>query len=271
MKLPFWAKLIWWMILVAAGGSFVYYRREPIIGGQGTGIDLFVVAIGAALLLAPLFIEMEFLGVKLKQQIDETKKELENKIIALRADVKTELRSNVVVNQAPSPPPDENLHGRLNEIQATLARMQEIASKDGEHTVVSGDMIKVDEDVRFAFAARYSIELELKRMLDATELPNIRRKMFGIGRILNRLVEFEILPHEVASAVKDVYAICSPAIHGEPITKTQADFLRKVTPDLLQTLRGIEPEPFRRGNVMPSYTPWPSSYEGSLGVTPEER
>lgn len=269
MKLPNWAKIVWWLALVLAGGVFVYFRRAPIIGGQGTPIDLFVVGVGTALLLAPLFIEMEFLGLKLKQQIEETKKDLESKIVELRTEIKTSAQSNVTVNQqTPTPPPDDKLHGRLEVIQHAIADLQSALLKQGQETE-NGYGMKIGDDVAYAFATRYSIERELKRILDATRLPNSRRKMNGVTRLITQLTELEILPPEVANGVRDVYAICSPAIHGEPITEAQLDFLKKLGPDLLQTLRLIDPAPFVRytdstslyTKVQPgTYTTWDESH-----------
>jgi hypothetical protein len=41
-------------------------------------------------------------------------------------------------------------------------------------------------------------------------------------------------------AIREVYAVCSPAIHGEPVTQAQIDFVKDVGPELIAALRSIE-------------------------------
>lgn len=259
MKLPNWAKIGWWVILIAAGAAFVFYRRAAIVGGQGTAIDLFVVGVGTALLLAPLFVEMEFLGLKLKQQIEEAKKELDQKISSLRADMRSEMQSNLsssvtVSNQLPAPVPDNKLDDLVVEVRAAIGEMQKVVAANGQKQDITVP-VRVSDDVVFVFAVRYSIEVEVKRILDDTNLDSIRRRSLGVTRLLSQAVELELITPDVANAVKEVYAICSPAVHGEPVTEPQLKFLRSVAPDLLKTLRQVELRPFERtGNVYPTLT-----------------
>jgi hypothetical protein len=44
---------------------------------------------------------------------------------------------------------------------------------------------------------------------------------------------------EFCNDIREVYSVCSPAIHGEPITEAQVSFVRDVAPELIAALRAI--------------------------------
>ncbi len=43
----------------------------------------------------------------------------------------------------------------------------------------------------------------------------------------------------IAHAIREVYAICSPAIHGEPVSDAQVAFAEDVGPELVAALKAI--------------------------------
>jgi hypothetical protein len=73
MKLPNWFKIVWWLLLTS-GLTWVLYQRYPdLVAGHAAAADVFFFAVWIALLLAPLFQEVNLLGLKFKQEIDELK------------------------------------------------------------------------------------------------------------------------------------------------------------------------------------------------------
>jgi len=50
----------------------------------------------------------------------------------------------------------------------------------------------------------------------------------------------ELLHPNIANAIREVYSVCSPAIHGEPVTVAQVNFVRDVTPQIIEALTEIE-------------------------------
>ncbi len=60
-----------------------------------------------------------------------------------------------------------------------------------------------------------------------------------LSRLLDVLIQAEIVDSELARAIRQVYAVCSPAIHGEDVSQTKVNFVREVAPELQATLRKL--------------------------------
>jgi hypothetical protein len=208
MKLPGWAKSCWWLVLVFACGAYVYRRHESILTGTPSNIDLFVVGLGAALLLAPLFAEMEFLGVKLKQQIEEAKKELTSQL----SEIRTEVRNAVDVRNSfspsfhfGSPPPDRKLPEREEEFREWMkTKSFSTSGRDGKAEPDSGMepnedsrvQFDIDAETRDVFAIRYNLEQEVRRISEDARL-DLGRRVFSFGRAVSMLIASRIIPGQL--------------------------------------------------------------------------
>ena len=84
-------KYIWWVVTIIAFGTILYLRKDDILGGKPQAFDTTLLAIIAALLLLPFFSELSLLGVTLKQQLDEVKKDIKQdvkeQVYSMRADI----------------------------------------------------------------------------------------------------------------------------------------------------------------------------------------
>src|SRR5258705_7897034 len=89
MKFSNGFRIAYWLSLVGVLTWFLGQRAEDAIVGRATLADTLVFAVWIALLLAPLFTEVELLGVKLKQAVEEARKEIKSEIASLRNEVST--------------------------------------------------------------------------------------------------------------------------------------------------------------------------------------
>lgn len=80
MKLPNWFKISWWIILLLLTGIILFKRYEAITTGKSVPADVFVFLIFVALMLVPIFSEIEFFGLKLKREIEELKADIKIKL-----------------------------------------------------------------------------------------------------------------------------------------------------------------------------------------------
>lgn len=84
-----------------------------------------------------------------------------------------------------------------------------------------------------------NLENEIRRLAGTRlDLPIFRRRA-GVSQLVSQLVQAEILSSDAASLIGEVYAICSPAVHGEKTSEQQLNFVRKVMPSLMRTLREL--------------------------------
>lgn len=191
-----------------------------------------------ALLLAPLFSEVELLGVKLKREVEKAKDELKREIVALKTDITSavDIRTHISPHIYLSPPADSQLPTIEDQVkravELTLAGAS--ATPPGE----SGPVRQLDDDIVSLFRTRRDLEIELRRIAGERQVLASGRPVGGF-QIARSLSQSEILSPGLFGAIRDVYAICSPAVHGEPVTPAQISFVREVGPGLLKALRAV--------------------------------
>ena len=126
MKLPNWFKILWWIFLLLIVTYFGWQRYDSFAKGSVTVLDVFVFLIWMALLLIPLFKEVKFFGIELKQEIDSLRKEVKEQIVNLRSEIQTSI----------------SLQNRINVTQNVLTGVSELPSTNGEEKP-SPDGLKV--------------------------------------------------------------------------------------------------------------------------------
>jgi hypothetical protein len=104
----------------------------------------------------------------------------------------------------------------------------ELASPTERNTLASEDIVRqlLREDPRLALAkVRIELEEALKRLYSATaELTPDWRRM-SLGRIIDSLVQQEVLSGSIASALRDVMTLANRAVHGERVEPGAAEEL----------------------------------------------
>lgn len=246
MKLPNWFKVTWWLLLFGAVSGFLLQRYPVLISGTGNAVDALTVLIWFALALVPIFHEIDIFGVKLKQEIQELKTEVAKQFAVLQTEVRTSVRTEVSPHfHIPYPAPDSQLPDLENQIKAAI----ESAFRERGVATVPPEQIdfQISDDVQYLFSVRLGIERELRRIWDSAlqegwvrdSRATQSRRYQSIGRMTENLVRAEMLRPELGSALREVYAVCSPAVHGEDTSEAQVSFVRDVAPGLITALRAI--------------------------------
>ena len=239
MKLPNWFKILWWLILLVILTFALYQRYDAIINGKSSNIDAILLIIWISLCLAPIFQEISLLGIKLKQEINKLKEEVGQQISTLsnevRANIRTEINPQITF---PVPPPDSQLPELEKRINATI---QEAIKQYGLPKQIDNDIgeLSVTSEIQYLFATRYNIERELNRIRDSRIGQQAIKIHIPISRNISSLIEVEVIDPKLGRVIKDVYAICSPAIHGEYVSQEKINFVKEIAPKLISTLRSI--------------------------------
>jgi hypothetical protein len=249
MQFPSKFKYFWWVLLLSGTGFLIYLRHNDIITGNIQSFDTLLLAITATLILIPFFSELTLLGVTLKQQVEETKKEikqdLKEQVYNLRSDlqnlvnVNNHMNSQVVVGSVPLPPADNQLPALEQQIKEILtAFKKELGLNTPPHGVK--DLIP-SENIVIAFSSRYQVEREVRRIWNSrfTEQKEKRIRHQPLTRVVDDLVRADIIPSAVGRSIREVYSIGSPAVHGEEPSQEQIAFLSDVAPTLVETLKNI--------------------------------
>jgi hypothetical protein len=237
MKLPNWFRVCWW-ILVTGLLTWVLGNRYPdLVAGRAVPVDIFFFAVWIALMLAPLFQEMSVLGVRFKQELEQLKSFVTTQIGDIRNEVKNAIDVRTTFSPQftfPTPPSDQQLPQLKELINTAVA--DAFLAHGSRPSSTPRRLPETPDDVNLLFATRYSIEKELRRIAEARDLPLTR---MSISRLVGALTNAAVIESNLADAIREVYAVCSPAIHGEPVTSPQVNFVMDGAPQLIAALQSI--------------------------------
>lgn len=233
---------VWWVLITIATASFFYTRLPAIRQGTSAPVDVFIFLVLVALLLAPIFKEVSFFGLKFKQAIDDLQKQISTQLSVMKVDLQSTIvnSNNVNVNLPPSPPPDDQLPGLEARIRGTLEEFLREQGIEATATAAAEEpQLQVDSNTDFLFRTRHVIEKKMRCIASIyADFPE--RRAVPMHRLASVLVREELLNPELASAVREIYSVCSPAIHGDTVTEAQVSFVRDVAPQVIDALTEIE-------------------------------
>lgn len=159
------------------------------------------------------------------------------------------LNYNTEVIYAPSDYKDDNsfhkaLFGERKEPDKEINNDKEIIRKTLKDLGIeekSNNEIKfkISDNVNYLFSVRYALEKELRRIA-SIYLKDERFK--PVMAYLSQLVEENIITGSQHKALRNIYSISSPAIHGEEqrLTVAEIDFVKQVAPGLIEDLKEIK-------------------------------
>ncbi|WP_028532662.1 hypothetical protein [Paenibacillus sp. UNC217MF] len=241
-------KYVWWVIIIASGVYLFYLRYDQLKTGSVGSFDTVLIAILAALMLIPFFSEVDILGIKLKQEFTTLKSEVKGDM----KEIKEVVRNVVDINNQnkfspsiffsnPSAPPDNQLDRIEEFIKSTMNQFIEQNAPVATE-VKSITKLDVPDDNILLFSVRYNIEKEIRRiwMNNFGEF-NSEGKIgyMPIHRMVGDLVKYDIIPPSFSGAIKETYAVCSSAIHGEKPTEKQVIFIKDIASEVISTLKVI--------------------------------
>ena len=163
-------------------------------------------------------------------QVSDIRSEVRNAV-----DIRTTVSSQINFS---TPPPDAQLPAAEARIKTMLA--EEVLKEYGLAGAPEGaPTVSAPDDVNYLFATRYAIEKELRRLAEG-RIKVLTRRAVGEIALGRALVNDGLIDERLENAIREVYSVCSPAIHGEPVTSAQMNFVKDVGPQLITTLRSIK-------------------------------
>jgi hypothetical protein len=240
MKLPNWFKILWWVLLLIGLGGCLAMRYSDLISGKPIASQMLVLVVWLALILLPLFQEISPFGLTFKREFEALKTNVREEVATIRSEIRNSVDIRNQFSQSlvfQSPPPDAQLPAIGKKLQAEL----EGAPLNSETIRATGfsELLGISPDTEILFRARYNVEHELRRLWQKYARDAQDRKFMPTLRIAKALAEWEILAPEVERAVREIWLVASPAIHGEQVTAAKVEFVRTVAPKLVAILRGI--------------------------------
>lgn len=245
MKIPFWFKLVWWVLLTAGAGVLFFTVSWPCLSvGDHSGQDLVLLGVWVLLLIMPLVGEFNILGMGYKRELEDLKQEMRSQFLSLRTEVQSSASvSSQIAPQfflGPRAPTDQELE-RI-EKQAGALLLKESRKRGAKAGPAAPEAVApaVPAANQLLFAVRFELEDQLKRIARARGLTSERSlRWMGGTQVAAWLRDDGVLSEKFFSLLRDVYGICNMGVHAVEVTPKQADFVRRLAPGLIAELKRI--------------------------------
>jgi len=219
----------WYALLLALSTIYVFMNIKNINNLSQLTAEKLIFYIWLILLLLPLFSEMEFMGFKLKKEMENVKKEVNEDIFQLRMQMLEFNVSNnlsAVVNFNALPASVEKLNNHANKIG-----ILNISKKDQTH-IKSYPDIPVPEQSEFLFRVHISIETLLKTLCKNTYY----RGNYSVYDMLSHLASAKYIDSDTAVLISEIMKIALPGMHGDIPDDDYISFIAKVYPHIQSLL-----------------------------------
>ncbi len=226
---------IWYIILLIFSSLYVFRKFEEIYSLNAFNLGHLIFIVWLALLLLPLFSEIEFWGVRFKKELEKTKTEIKETINDIEyklIDIKSILYSSnsianhININNAPLPPEE-----KIGELNKKVEEMRANYQQSG--TPISNDSFSIPEQSVYLFKVRASIENELYGLCEKTGYDGPKT----IFRMLRHLGQCEIIYGTTADLIQQISKITSRGVHGEIISNEYISFVETAYPQVIIELK----------------------------------
>lgn len=227
--LTFLKRKWWYLTLLIASTSYVYVQRNSIGIFSEFTVQNLIFYIWLMLLLFPLFSEMEFMGVKLKKEVERAAKDVKESITDLKMQVMDVKFSNSFAN---------SLSFTFSGDAPSKQELAEIANDDKPNSDAKNKLSMDDivtDDVVYLFKVRLTLERALKTFSDHLNYDG----RHSILQLLNCAVENGMLDRKNADYTKQIITICNRGIHGEIVSDEYMEFVKSVLPQVLGQINSI--------------------------------
>jgi len=215
----------WYLTLLLLSSIYVFYYRSDIYQLEKINTTSLIFLIWLILLLLPLFSEMEFLGIKIKKEVDKVKKEVDDDILQLKMQImdlkiSNSVANNIQINNTPLPSEKE-----LEELKKFIPNKK----TDKNNDIMD---LGVSDESMFLFMVRLNLEKTLTELCEKAGY-NGPKSMFRILEFLNRC---EIINRNTVEVINQIIQIANRGVHGEIVSSKYIDFIKQALPEIQSTL-----------------------------------
>ena len=220
----------WYLILLGASTIYVILQRNTIGPLSVLTVENLVFYMWLLLLLFPLFSEMEFMGIKLKKEVQKATKEVKDSINDLKMQIMdltiSNSSANYMVNSFGIAPSKEEV--------MDIVKNTRKPPEANTPTANDSDEIVTDETV-YLFKVRLTLENALRAYCGHLNC----NEHSTATQLLNIAISNGFLDRKNADYIKQIITICNRGIHGEIVSNEYIDFIKSVLPQVLAEIDSV--------------------------------
>lgn len=237
---------IWYFILLILSTIYVFKIRIYNIKINTVCIESVIFAIWIFLLLFPLVSELEFLGMKVKREVQkettEIKDEMRQQITILQNQI-LQVSSNSYVNnniriQNNSLPSEKQIQETMDSVEQFKEKNRSATNRHRTNYYNPNEIkVKIEEDYIVMFKVRYSLENKLRLKAEEMNYSLAKTKSaIDIIEILKKEGKIEGLLYDL---IVQVIQITNRVVHGQSVDDQYIGFVKKIYPDMVNMINKI--------------------------------
>ena len=218
----------WYILLLAASSGYILFYRNEIYQLSEINARNLIFLLWLLLLIFPLISEMEFLGIKVKKEVEKSTEKVKESLQNLQAQVNQLQFTNSVetnVNVANTPLPSEQ------KIEELLQMVKELRSTSSMTDTNPNNSIIEDSDKNvFLFKVRLGIETSLRELCEKIGCYD-RVPMMKMVQVLYRA---EVINGMTCDLIGQVIKIANRGVHGEIVSSEYIKFVEETYPEIVR-------------------------------------
>ncbi len=225
------ARKLWFVFLFVSGTVYVMYYRFEIYDLSSINARNLIFILWLILILSPLFSEIEFLGVKVKKEVEKAKEEVKTSIQNLQTQItQFQLNSSVEnhINLGNSILPTEQ---KIEELRVIVRELQG-NSHSSAASSPENQINETDKNV-YLFKVRLGIEVALRSLCEKLGYEN-KLPILKMIQLLNRA---ELINGVTSDLINQVCKIANRGVHGEIVSDEYLNFVKETYPEVQRQLK----------------------------------
>lgn len=237
---------IWYCILLLLSTICVFKIGVFNIKINIVSVESVIFAVWILLLLFPLVSELEFLGMKVKREVQkettEIKDEMRQQITILQNQILQVSSNSYVSNnikiQNNSLPSEEQIQETMDSVKQLKEKNTSGINRHRTNYYDPNDIkVKIEEDYIEMLKVRYSLENKLR--LKAEEMNYSLPKTKSAIDIIEILKKDEKIEELLYDLIVQVVQITNRVVHGQDVDDQYIGFVKKIYPDMVNMINKI--------------------------------
>lgn len=220
----------WYTFLLVLSTSYLVYYRFDIYDLETINARNLIFLLWLLLLAFPLFSELEFLGIKVKKEVEKATEEVKESLQNIQAQITQVQMTNKI---SPSFNFGSDPLATEKKMDALLRAVEDLQQSRTNEIPETKYHSKNEDKSVFLFKIRLEIETTLRELCEKTGYIE-RTSITQMVRYLNRT---EVLSGTTCELIHEVNKIANRGVHGEIVSDEYIKFVEEAYPKIMSQLK----------------------------------
>ena len=223
---PTLKKYWWYIILLIMSSVYVFVNWNDINQLSELNVKTVIFILWIALLILPLFSEIEIGSVKLKREIEQTRADVKESVGELKHQI---LDLKISNNNATYV---YNYQPLASKAELSQMQMNMNINDEGFEQSTTDTKLNVSDENIYLFKVRLDLEKQLSALCNFFQYGE-RRSMYAMVQFL---IQHEVISRNTASLIREIINIANRGVHGEIVDSDYILFVKKTYPKVQNAL-----------------------------------